>query len=895
MKHKSVVFEGARKNRLKMLLGVDDNFEDFEVENEKFLSQNINIHLNLFSNCLQSLSIKKDKRNFYENKLICLYLENLQNFMDIISSGSQNGNDSQKTLYKISSYLDHVFIPKNNILFKHGEKADKFYIILKGKVQFLIPKIQKCYLSLEEYLEYLLELRINGEIELVKNLINLNKVTYDIGGEDFDRFIINSLEKHENNNENLYSIKIYKQFEKLRRILIENKNNNTKLKKVAMEPEKYILLTTKEEQIKKSEIFKREPINIYKYIKTNIFENGEIFGFVGLENKINKRTATVIALEDCDFGILGKQEFVYFFERIIRTARNKILELISSYNMLYSLPKITFDYQCFHMFKYEKYYRNDILMRDIEPLHKVFLVKDGKFEIYINKNLIEINNLIIKLKLLRGKLLGLSQENINKDLREKYQNQVLILNKNYISKGYNDLINNKQRYTISFVFDKLVLGFEDTVDPKTRLPLFNCKCISEICEGYEIKTDLLGMLNKDFHCKTETSNATLTRIEYFLKRVVEFKQNLFEKLENNSNKFINNFPNDLKFNAIKTNKNLSYDENNDKINDNIHVVNNTDINDSNITRNGLYKNRNNFFRSPIFYSSKINLTKKVKHENILTEEDKEKIKETLLNKIRKNIKQKRLLLKLSQKKSRNYILNEKNEKKILAMKQKLIANKARYKDIAFFFEPMNEKPMFRKENYKIKDLTIDRLIKKANSEAKIGRELSSCLIKNENNNDEIKSITMKDNKTTRNNDHLLQKDDNKFFTVDNESKLKSPEDEKIKNMKIKCRNLSIDFRLNENEKNKYYDFYSKYITNELNKKYNKEYLDKVKEVPNIKNTQKLLLENNNKNCPINLKKECICTPENLRVKDRKFKVSYVDPLVLDKFNFNIYRMKINGK
>ena len=890
--HKSVVFDGVKKNRLKMLLGVDENFEDFKTENEKFLSQNIGKKSNLFGNCLQSLSIKKEKRDFKENKLISLYLETLQNFMDIISSGNQDENGDQRILYKISSYLDHEFLPKNYILFKHGDKAHKFYIILRGKVQFLIPKLQTCYLSFEEYIDYLLQLRINGENELVKNLLNLNKITYDIGGEDFDKFIIDSLDKFENNDEQLYSIKLYKQFEKFKNLYIDNKNNNLNNKKIEIDPEKYISENTKEEKKKPSGIEKKELINIYKYIKTNMFETGEIFGFVGLENKNNKRTATAIALEDCDFGTLGKQEFIFFFEKIIKKARDKIFELISSYNMLYTLPKINFDYHCFHMFKYEKYYKNDILMRDDETLNKIFLVKSGKFEIYINKNLIEINNLIVKLKKLRGKLLGLSQDIIKKDLREKYQNEVLTINRKYISKGFNDLINNKQKYTLSFVLDKLVLGFEDTVDLKTKLPLFNCKCISEICEGYEIKTDLLGMINSDFHCKTETSNATLTRTEYFLKRIQEFKKNLFEQLENNYNKLARNNPNNLNFNTLKTDKNLSCDDNNEKINDNNQIIINTDINELYRTRNGLYKNPDNFLKSPNIYDRKINLSlfdKKAMRENSLDEKDNNKNEETLLKKFKKNIAQKRLLLRLAQKNSRKYVLTENNEIKKLTMKQNQHANKMRFNDVASFFEPMNEKPMFRKENYKVKDMTIDPLIKQANDETKIKNKFNSRLNINENNNiEEVKTINMEDkNNKTINTNYSLNKEDNNFLNMDNELLLKSPKDSKIKNMKIKHSNLSIDYNLNNGESKKYYDAYSKYIANELNKKFYMGYFDKVKEVCNIKLSQKVLQKNN-------AKKE-FCTPKNLRVRDSNFKVSLVDPLILDKFNYSLYKNKVIGK
>ena len=89
--------------------------------------------------------------------------------------------------------------------------------------------------------------------------------------------------------------------------------------------------------------------------------------------------------------------------------------------------------------------------------------------------------------------------------------------------------------------------------------------------------------------------------------------------------------------------------------------------------------------------------------------------------------------------------------------------------------------------------------------------------------------------------------------------------------------------------------FTKYITNELNKKNKMGYFDRIKEITNLRYSQKTLPKNNDKNCNINLKKEYICTPENLRFKDGRFKVSFVDPLVLDKFNYDLYKSKINSK
>ena len=55
----------------------------------------------------------------------------------------------------------------------------------------------------------------------------------------------------------------------------------------------------------------------------------------------------------------------------------------------------------------------------------------------------------------------------------------------------------KYNYTISMVSDHLILGYPDTVDPVTHLPLFNCICTSAYCEGYSISNKSVALINQD--------------------------------------------------------------------------------------------------------------------------------------------------------------------------------------------------------------------------------------------------------------------------------------------------------------------------------------------------------------------------------------------------------------
>ena len=73
-----------------------------------------------------------------------------------------------------------MFNPTNQILFKIGEKGDKFFLILKGKVSVLIAKDLKLEMSEDEYFDYISNLMTNNETYMVNACIYANKLIYPL-------------------------------------------------------------------------------------------------------------------------------------------------------------------------------------------------------------------------------------------------------------------------------------------------------------------------------------------------------------------------------------------------------------------------------------------------------------------------------------------------------------------------------------------------------------------------------------------------------------------------------------------------------------------------------------------------------------------------------------------
>lgn len=93
----------------------------------------------------------------------------------------------------MSYYIDVKKYKKGNVIFKQGDKGDKFYVIIKGKIDILILNegtiIKQ---NFENYLHYLIKLRINNDNFILKKTLIANESIYNIKLDELSK-IINDL------------------------------------------------------------------------------------------------------------------------------------------------------------------------------------------------------------------------------------------------------------------------------------------------------------------------------------------------------------------------------------------------------------------------------------------------------------------------------------------------------------------------------------------------------------------------------------------------------------------------------------------------------------------------------------------------------------------------------
>jgi len=115
-------------------------------------------------------------------KFICNYLYQLAPFNKMFSRLAKSKDPTdisklEKILYNLTMKLKYEYVEKNKIIYLHGTYPEKFYIILKGEVDIIIPNEMEVMMTEYEYYYYILRLYKFQEHSLLEKVLNKN---YDI-------------------------------------------------------------------------------------------------------------------------------------------------------------------------------------------------------------------------------------------------------------------------------------------------------------------------------------------------------------------------------------------------------------------------------------------------------------------------------------------------------------------------------------------------------------------------------------------------------------------------------------------------------------------------------------------------------------------------------------------
>ena len=565
--------------------------------------------IKLFNNCIDELRIKNN--NNYERNFepIYLYLKSLKEFIYLLKN--QNSLDIDYILKELSKIMKLKKVSKNEIIFQQGDLADNFYIVLNGQLKKLVLKHYDYYMTEEEYILFLLQLRLNNQTEMIRQCNYYNSIIYPIPYDNFDNFIEDLSNKTTKKGIYLSSDNVIEKAKEVNSIILKCKKEkkfidnyyNNNILNVKVTPEEYIKMNkVSDEIIKNTNIIKNytnnklndindEEINDIKammkktkkviipsyeiYSELNI---GSTFGEDGLENNAKTRESSIISTQEENYlGYINKNEYNLLVHDSIDKRKKNIFDVLVYFSLFKSVSQSFFEKKYLNFFKDKIFDFNYNLFKEGEKCSETYIIAEGEFELSTNKNVLEVNEMIIKYKKILKKL-NFENEKNNKFLNindEIKQNDDLLVYKNFRSKECNNLIFEKRKIKLNILYKNDIIGLGDVYlyDQESenknvninndnneninenndeginisgikkqvkRKCLLTCKCLTYNCHTYCLSNHTFNKFYFNEGTNITIKDLEIKKICSIIERLQKHKQFIFDlvKREKNRDNFI---------------------------------------------------------------------------------------------------------------------------------------------------------------------------------------------------------------------------------------------------------------------------------------------------------------------------------------------------------------------
>ena len=528
----------------------------------------------IISQTIKYILLKKNERTYEDIAFLKSYILYKTRFTEKLIQ--DHIDEPMQEIIAILSMINAFYMEiknKNDTICRINDKSEYFYIILNGGVSILETEQIDCEMNCEDYYKLILNFRNNKEQYLLEKTLEENKINFPIDIED-----INILEKillkiyiiSKNNIKSLkdnpnyieiilekvglknsdFGIELYKKkFEtKNKKIIIENE-----LKKIQNEgnacpedkklcnykDEEAIEISKKNEQIILNKLINIVPDNLcrkyyfltctpelpityFRYKEEKTLQEFDYFG----DNEIHYYSSKIVSNRDKTELLCFKfdiyNEFISHMKS--KLVSNQVDFLLNNF-FFSSIYKGFFDKIYLKFFEYSKYYINQIIIEENEPIKYIYFVKAGNVKIYSNRNIIQ-NHILIEII-----------QNIFKK-----KNSLLFNNSKLLDIDFNlypelktdfELLKNDIKLTneihLMTYQEKQCIGFECFFFGFNSL--YTAKAISDKVEVYKISIEKLVKIlsNKNKRALYDYSRQAEKSIKILLSRIIKMNNMLLVK------------------------------------------------------------------------------------------------------------------------------------------------------------------------------------------------------------------------------------------------------------------------------------------------------------------------------------------------------------------------------
>jgi len=343
----------------------------------------------------------------------------------------------KNTISILSNFLKYENVKTNNYVLRLGNPLNKFYIILEGRAAVLNLKEVKVFMTKEEYLVYLLKLKKLKENALISKIVMKNAKVFYLPNNSFDKIVT--------------QFKTGNNFEKMKILISSNSVKHwmpikynpkacTLFEDKINEAEKDIEVTDNfydyktfldhicvDEYIHNQNIGERKEITLYTYFYLTSIGFGQVIGENSFNEDQNQQGSnrhnynkkntmnepglsniTVIAESNCHMGYLRVEDFKYCLKDIYEKFKKEHVLFLIENPLLHGIFKSTFEKNYYYYFKQLHPKSGERLFSEGSSIDCLYFIKEGEFQISIDKNLLELNTLI---KQLGGEITNENNEN----------------------------------------------------------------------------------------------------------------------------------------------------------------------------------------------------------------------------------------------------------------------------------------------------------------------------------------------------------------------------------------------------------------------------------------------------------------------------------------------------
>ena len=686
-------------NRNLLHLGFDTNKQSYK-SNDKILNlrdiENIDIKDEEYYLIHKGIILQNNKKKRTHDVKIALniffsqsdLISRLTNFFKKygISKENQKNNDNTKNKrvsikFKSKEYLienriqtilqklvDHTIIEqykKNDFIIKMNDIGKNCYFLISGRLSILKPAFYKnIKISYEDYFKYLLSLIKNQEMDLAKQVIDMNrdfinafsiqnmlqiirvyclmKIRNGVKELDENKTLnINGIEKALNEfNLSLEDINLNKNefLYQVNEIIKKNEesDSNFKSNKVISDyflritqPTKddiYIIKTynflfkTKIKEIQNVTHNRTDVVTLGKYEIFMFLGPGAFFGETALESEHNRRNASIRAEEDCFVVSLDNELYNAIFLEENKKLKIKDINFICDNFFFNNISRLIFNKYYYPMLKFINKEKNDFIYLQDSKISSIFLLKEGSIKYELYSSVFEINETIktlIRCLIKNFKIFKMNNVIIN-ETRKKYLINKKIFNKRNQNEIINSEVRKKYKYEISSCdnFETMgILEFFLNINC-----IFSCYVTSSDLKLFEInRHSLQTILHNERDIWDSYYTLVYSKIISTIKRLFSIESNFINQLEERMNTNFysennsydnNNYNNETQF-LDSNNDNYRYSENSIKKR---YVYSPPPIKISHIKKN-IFELKNNYSNQNVAYSSQENIMNKSKYNS----------------------------------------------------------------------------------------------------------------------------------------------------------------------------------------------------------------------------------------------------------------------------------------